>query len=57
LGQFIELCGGSCHAHGLDKPTFWGLWRAATEDCHEGAKVAHFLGLANDEFRRKHWDD
>lgn len=54
LGQYIALF-GSLHAHGLDKPTFWGLWQAALMDKSEnGEKVQYFLSKANNAFALKH---
>jgi len=54
LGQYADLVGAASHAHGLDKPTFWGLWRAAKADGHRGEKVLYFLSRANGEFGRKY---
>jgi hypothetical protein len=48
LEQFAHMC-GSGHVHSLDKPTFWGLWRAATGD-----NAKEFLSRANCDFRNKH---
>lgn len=50
LEQYADMCqnhGG--HVHGLDKPTFWGLWNAAT-----GPKAKQFLSSANQGFLEKH---
>jgi len=50
LEQYADMCqkhGG--HVHGLDKPTFWGLWNAAT-----GPKAKKFLSSANQGFLEKH---
>lgn len=52
VGQYAALCGG--HVHALDGPTFWGLWRAAKADGHNGEKVKAFLGRANSEFVSKY---
>jgi len=51
VGQYAALCGG--HVHGLDGPTFWGLWRAAKADGRNGEKVKAFLSRANMEFVSK----
>merc|ERR1711862_915335 len=42
LEQYSQLCGAAPHVHGLDKQTFWGLWRAA-----RGEKAKAFLATAN----------
>merc|ERR1712194_545751 len=50
LEQYAHMCqqnGG--HVHGLDKPTFWGLWKAAT-----GPKAKEFLSSSNQGFVEKH---
>jgi len=47
LDQYSHMCGS--HVHGLDKPTFWGLWRAA-----KGEKAKEFLSRANQGFVSKH---
>jgi len=47
LDQYDKLCGS--HVHGLDKATFWGLWRAA-----EGPKARAFLTRANQGFINKY---
>jgi len=52
VGQYAALCGG--HVHGLDGPTFWGLWRAAKADGHNGEKVKAFLSRANGDFVSKY---
>jgi hypothetical protein len=52
VGQYATLCGG--HAHGLDGPTFWGLWRAAKADGHNGEKAKAFLSRANRDFVNKY---
>lgn len=52
VGQYAAFCGS--HVHGLDGPTFWGLWRAAKADGHNGEKVKAFLGRANSGFVGKH---
>jgi len=52
IGQYAALCGG--HAHGLDGPTFWGLWHAAKADGHKGEKVKAFLSRANAGFVSKY---
>merc|ERR1712100_290527 len=43
LNQYSSMCGA--HVHGLDKPTFWGLWRAAQVGGYE--KTMQFLRTAN----------
>lgn len=53
LGQYADMCGGG-HVHGLNKETFWGLWRAAKADGHDGLKVKEFLSRANRDFINKH---
>lgn len=45
LEQYSDLCAAASHVHGLDKQTFWGLWRAAT-----GPKAKVFLQTANQGF-------
>merc|ERR1712217_915875 len=40
LEQYAGMCGGGVHH--LDKPTFWGLWNAAS-----GEKAKAFLSSAN----------
>jgi len=52
VGQYASLCGG--HVHGLDGPTFWGLWHAAKADGHNGEKVKAFLSRANNAFVDKY---
>jgi len=52
MGQYIQFFHG--HAHGLDKPTFWGLWSAAKSDGYDGEKVKYFLSRANYAFAAKH---
>jgi len=52
IGQYATLCG--CHVHGLDGPTFWGLWHAAKADGYNGEKVKAFLGTANSGFVSKY---
>jgi len=47
LDQYSHMCGS--HVHGLDKPTFWGLWNAA-----RGEKAKQFLSSANQGFVSKH---
>jgi len=47
LEQYASMCGG--HVHGLDGPTFWGLWKAAT-----GEKAKEFLLRANQGFQAKY---
>jgi len=54
IGQYQDLCGS--HVHGLNKETFWGLWRAAKADGHGGLKVKEFLSRANRDFVNKHGD-
>jgi hypothetical protein len=49
LEQYSQLCGSASHVHGLDKQTFWGLWRAAA-----GEKAKAFLQTANQGFVAKH---
>jgi hypothetical protein len=49
LEQYSSLCAAAPHVHGLDKPTFWGLWQAAT-----GEKAKAFLQTANRGFVAKH---
>jgi len=48
LEQYSELCAAAAHVHGLDKQTFWGLWKAAT-----GPKAKVFLQTANQGFVAK----
>lgn len=50
LDQYSSMCG--THVHGLDKPTFWGLWRAAQSGGY--AKAMKFLRTANSGFVNKH---
>lgn len=50
LNQYSSMCG--THVHGLDKPTFWGLWRAAQVGGYE--KTMQFLRTANSGFVNKH---
>lgn len=57
IGQYENLVSKSPHVHGLDGPTFWGLWFAAKADGHGGSKVRAFLQTANREFRAKHAPD
>jgi hypothetical protein len=47
LNEYSHMCGS--HVHGLDKPTFWGLWRAA-----KGEKAKEFLSRANQGFVSKY---
>lgn len=47
LEQYSHMCGS--HVHGLDKQTFWGLWKAA-----KGDKAKQFLKTANEGFCNKH---
>jgi hypothetical protein len=57
LGRYEQMfTGTSSHAHALDKPTFWGLWRAAKADRERNnrEKVLVFLSKANKEFALKH---
>jgi len=50
LDQYSHMCTASgSHVHGLDKPTFWGLWRAA-----KGEKAKKFLSTANHGFTSKY---
>merc|ERR1712224_408814 len=55
IGQYSALCllRGD-HVHGLDKPTFWGLWYAAKADGHKGEKVKAFLSTAEGGFIEKY---
>uniref|UniRef100_A0A7S3T6L3 Uncharacterized protein n=1 Tax=Strombidinopsis acuminata TaxID=141414 RepID=A0A7S3T6L3_9SPIT len=53
IGQYAALCGPG-HVHGLNKETFWGLWRAAKADGYGGLKVKEFLCRANTDFANKH---
>merc|ERR1719453_229390 len=48
LEQYSHMLGHG-HVHGLDKPTFWGLWNAAT-----GEKAKAFLRSANQSFKAKY---
>jgi len=48
LEQYSHMLGHG-HVHGLSKPTFWGLWNAAT-----GEKAKAFLRSANQSFRAKY---
>jgi hypothetical protein len=50
LNQYSSMCG--THVHGLDKPSFWGLWRAAQIGGYE--KTMEFLRTANSGFVNKH---
>lgn len=52
IGQYSSLCGS--HTHGLNKETFWGLWRAAKADGANGEKVKEFLRRCNQGFQSKH---
>jgi len=53
IGQFGGLIGS--HAHGLDGPTFWGLWYAAKADGGvNGEKALAFLKKANQPFCEKY---
>jgi len=52
IGQYAAFCGN--HVHGLDGPTFWGLWRAAKADGYQGEKVKAFLSTANCGFVSKY---
>jgi len=52
IGQYASICGD--HVHGLDGPTFWGLWHAAKADGHNGEKVKAFLSRANQGFVAKY---
>jgi len=47
LNEYSHMCGR--HVHGLDKPTFWGLWQAA-----KGDKAKQFLARANQGFVSKY---
>mmetsp|Transcript_123085 Transcript_123085/g.359351 ORF Transcript_123085/g.359351 Transcript_123085/m.359351 type:complete len:1144 (+) Transcript_123085:57-3488(+) len=47
LDQYAHMCGS--HVHGLDGPTFWGLWNAAV-----GEKAKEFLSKANQGFVAKY---
>jgi uncharacterized protein YegL len=47
LNEYSHMCG--THVHGLDGPTFWGLWKAA-----KGEKAKAFLSTANQGFVAKH---
>lgn len=50
LDQYSHMCtANGSHVHGLDKPTFWGLWNAA-----RGEKCKEFLSTANQGFKSKH---
>eukprot|EP00746_Dinoflagellata_sp_MGD_P000261 gnl/MRDRNA2_/MRDRNA2_100464_c0_seq1.p1 gnl/MRDRNA2_/MRDRNA2_100464_c0~~gnl/MRDRNA2_/MRDRNA2_100464_c0_seq1.p1 ORF type:complete len:1140 (+),score=257.13 gnl/MRDRNA2_/MRDRNA2_100464_c0_seq1:110-3529(+) len=50
LSQYSSMCGS--HVHGLDRPTFWGLWKAAKMGGYE--KTLQFLRTANSGFVNKH---
>lgn len=50
LAQYAHMCSEKSHVHGLDKATFWGLWKAASST----EKVLAFLGTANKDFAEKH---
>jgi len=50
LNQYSSMCG--THVHGLDKPTFWGLWQAAKIGGHD--KALQFLRTANSGFVNKY---
>jgi hypothetical protein len=50
LNQYSSMCG--IHVHGLDKPTFWGLWKAAKIGGYE--KTMQFLSTANSGFVNKY---
>eukprot|EP00440_Ansanella_granifera_P008017 gb/GFBE01008678.1/.p1 GENE.gb/GFBE01008678.1/~~gb/GFBE01008678.1/.p1 ORF type:complete len:1041 (+),score=255.90 gb/GFBE01008678.1/:1-3123(+) len=52
IGQFEGMIG--CHAHGLCKGSFWGLWDAARHDGYGGEKVRAFLSKANQDFANKY---
>jgi len=53
IGQYARLCGS--HVHGLDKPSFWGLWHAAMADGGpNGEKTREFLSRANTCFVNKY---
>lgn len=52
IAQYSHMCGS--HVHGLSKEAFWGLWRAAKADGHNGEKVREFLRRANQGFQSKH---
>mmetsp|Transcript_43851 Transcript_43851/g.121307 ORF Transcript_43851/g.121307 Transcript_43851/m.121307 type:complete len:1460 (-) Transcript_43851:350-4729(-) len=52
LDQYFDMCGS--HAHGLDRPTFWGLWHAARCGKDGGVKAKAFLMKANKEFCDKY---
>jgi len=49
LEQYSDLCAAAPHVHGLDKQTFWGLWKAAT-----GEKAKAFMQTANQGFVAKY---
>lgn len=53
IAQFSDMLPDG-HVHGLDKPSFWGLWKAAknTKNSH---KIALFVQKANECFVQKHW--
>jgi len=53
LCQYSSMCGS--HVHGLDGPTFWGLWSAAQVGGRE--KAREFLSKANRCFAEKHWSN
>jgi hypothetical protein len=50
IDQYSQMMKG--HAHSLDGPTFWGMWKAAKAGGHEKAKI--FLSSCNREFTNKH---
>jgi len=50
IDQYSQMMNG--HAHGLDGPTFWGMWKAAKAGGHEKAKI--FLSNCNSEFTNKY---
>jgi hypothetical protein len=52
IGQYMDML--KVHAHGLDKPTFWGLWDAARSEGPAGEKVKFFLSKANEAFALAH---
>ncbi len=53
ISAFSGMC--SSHVHGLDKQTFWGLWRAAKNTKNE-TKILTFLSTANESFFHKHYN-
>mmetsp|Transcript_20251 Transcript_20251/g.57559 ORF Transcript_20251/g.57559 Transcript_20251/m.57559 type:complete len:1130 (+) Transcript_20251:100-3489(+) len=53
LSQYAGLL-GSGHTHGLDKPTFWGLWRAARAGGADAENARLFLSRSNAGFVNKH---